>query len=160
MSTIQPPNLQFSVLCLNLIEEGGPPTLQYLFYELPLPELPYKVERFFIINCWINGRGQFRQSIRILDPSGTRKLVDTGDQVLELADSFTPQLMINQLVALSFTEPGPHWVQVYLDGNLALQYPLTIRLAVPEKKRPGVPVELQLPESDAHITRFSTRLFQ
>jgi hypothetical protein len=158
VSTIQRPNLQFSILCLNLIEEGGPPTLQYLFYELPLPKLPYKVDRFFIVNCWINGRGQFRQSVRILDPSTTRKLVDTGDQSLVLEDLSTPQLMINQIMDLPVAEPGPHWVQVYLDGELALQYPLTIRLAVPAKKLPGVPVELQLPESDPHITRFSPRI--
>ena len=89
----------------------------------------------------------------------TRKLVDTGDQSLVLEDVSTPQLMINQIMDLPFTEPGPHWVQVYLDGELALQYPLTIRLAVPEKKLPGVPVELQLAESEAHITRFSPRVF-
>jgi hypothetical protein len=149
----QRPSLQFSVMCLNLIEEGGPPTLQYLFYELPLPELPYKMERFYVVNCWINGRGQFKQSIRILDPSKTRELVDTGEQPLILDDPSTPMMITNQVEGLSISETGVYWIQSYLDGNLVLQYPLTIRIAAREKKLPGVPVELQLP-GDCCTTRF------
>ncbi len=147
------PDLQFSVTCLNLDDKEGPPTFQYLFYELPLPALPFKLDRFFLLNCWINGVGQFRHSVRILNPSRTKTLIDTGDQTFVLTDAHTPQLMINHITDFMASEAGPHWVQTYLDGRMILEYPVTVRVA--EKKRPGIPVMLQLPIPDAHITRFS-----
>src|SRR5262249_41016623 len=75
------PSLQFSVMCLDLIqEEQKPPTLQHLFYEIPIPSLPFRIGRFHVVNCWTNGRGQFQQSVKILNPTKTKILIETGQQ--------------------------------------------------------------------------------
>jgi hypothetical protein len=147
------PALQFSVMCLDLAEEERkPPTLQYLFYELPFPQLPYRMDRFHVINCWTNGQGQFWQSVKILNPARTKTFIETGEQPFTLEDPYTPQLMINIFADLEFTEQGQYWVQSFLNETLILEYPLTVRLTVGETRRTGI----RLPGSDARIKCFSS----
>ena len=46
------PSLQFSVPCLDVKEEAGkPPDFKSIFYELPLPEFPFKTD-FFVADGW------------------------------------------------------------------------------------------------------------
>jgi hypothetical protein len=142
------PSLQFSVTCLAVDDEKGPPTLQYLFYELPFPAFPFQMERFYIVNCWTNGHGEYRQAVRIVDSSKTRILVDTGAQAVPLPDPYTPFMAINQIADLRFTEAGPYWVQTFLNDTLVLQYPVTVRLAAGD-------IRIQPPDAAARIRRFS-----
>ncbi len=143
----QTPDLQSSVICLDL-DEAAAPTLKYLFFELPLPELPLHVG-FFIINIWINGRGDFKQSVRILDTSRSKSLLYTGEQPFTITDPATPQMMTNQIVDFKFAEVGQYWVQISLDGNSILEYPFTVRLEKQTKT-----VDLYLPNPAARITQF------
>ncbi|MBI2263597.1 MAG: hypothetical protein HYU64_00255 [Armatimonadetes bacterium] len=123
------PHLQFSVPCLEVKENGGPPSFQHLFYELPLPEFPFKCPPFFISNGWCNGKGEFRQSIRILAPDKQQVIIDTGEQPFTLQEQTTPFMAVNMFAEVVFKEPGICWVQTFLDGSLMLEYPLTIRKA-------------------------------
>jgi hypothetical protein len=123
------PVLQFSVLCLNLVEEANrPPTLQHLFYELPCPQLPMRMKRFHLVNGWTNGQGRFAQMVRILHPDRTQILVQTGDQEVALENSECFQLIVNVFAEIQFIAAGTYWVQCFLDGELVLEYPLTVRL--------------------------------
>lgn len=133
------PSLQFSVMCLDLIEEERkPPTFQYLFYELPFPHLPFRMDRFHVINCWSNGEGQYKQEVKILVPSRKEVFIKTGEQTFNLEDPFTPQLMINVFADLEFKEQGHYWVQTFLNEKVVLEYPLTVRL-VDTGGKPGAP---------------------
>jgi hypothetical protein len=141
---IQTPSLQFSVMCLDLVEEEKrPPTLQYLFYELPFPSLPFQMDRFHVINCWANGIGDFKQSVKILTPSKDKVFIETGEQAFTLEDPYTPQLMINVFQELQFEEEGHYWVQNFLDGKLVLEYPLTIRVIQSAKQEPKLETKLE-----------------
>lgn len=143
MST-KSPALQFSVMCLDLLEEERkPPSLQYLFYELPFPHLPFHMDRFHVINCWSNGTGDYKQSVKILVPDRSKTFIETGEQTFSLEDPYTPQLMINVFADLEFQQDGHYWVQNFLGSQLVLEYPLTIRLveggtksAPPQAKTP------------------------
>lgn len=132
------PSLQFSVMCLDLVEEERkPPTLQYLFYELPFPHLPFRMDRFHVINCWANGQGQFKQSVKILNPSKSKVFIETGEQNFALEDPYTPQLMINVFADLEFQQDGHYWLQNFLNDRLVLEYPLTVRVVDSGPKPPG-----------------------
>jgi len=136
------PSLQFSVMCLDLLEEERkPPTLQYLFYELPFPHLPFRMDRFHVINCWANGQGQFKQSVKILNPEKTKVFIETGEQTFVLEDTYTPQLMINVFADLEFQQEGHYWVQSFLNDRLILEYPLTVRVVQSVSKPPTESVE-------------------
>lgn len=139
------PALQFSVMCLNVPDDNAPPTLQYLFYELPFPELPARMPAFYVINCWVGAQGHFRQSVKIYGPNETRLLVDTGEQTVALSDSAVPFMVVNRLTETTFSEPGCYWIHNYLDGELVLRYPLLVRKAetrvripLPAEARPAL----------------------
>lgn len=122
------PALQFSVPCLEVEDtEGKPPSFRYLFYELPLPEFPYKVD-FFVANGWCNGKGQHVQSMQILK-ADKNVLVETGNQPFELKEAGTPFMAVNFFQGIVFEQPGTYWFRVNLGGRKVLEYPLTVRQA-------------------------------
>jgi hypothetical protein len=122
------PALQFSVPCLEVVDqEGKPPSFNYLFYELPLPEFPFKVD-FYVANGWCNGKGKFVQSMSILKPDKTT-MVETGDQPFELKEAITPFMAVNFFQGIVFEQPGTYWFRVNLAGRKVLEYPLTVREA-------------------------------
>ncbi|MBQ7568504.1 hypothetical protein IJT17_06850 [bacterium] len=121
------PSLQFSVPCLDIDAEGpGPQSFQKVFYELPIgAEFPYKLSYFYIANGWCSGRGRYSQTLKILNPDGTA-LLNTGEQLIELDSLEKPFMIANRLQDLVFQAPGTYKVQIFLDGELVLEYPLRI----------------------------------
>ncbi len=134
------PSLQFSVPCLAVTEDDkGPPSFNRIFYELPFPEFPFRFPKpgFFIANGWCNGQGNFVQSMRILTPE-KKTLIETGNQPFELKEVETPFMAINLFQDLPFEKPGTYWIHIYLDGELAVEYPMVVRLAEgAQKTSPG-----------------------
>ena len=126
------PALQFSVPCLEVVdEESKPPSFNYLFYELPLPELPFQVS-FYVANGWCNGKGSFVQKMEIIKPDKHTALVQTGDQPFQLTDSATPFMAVNFFQNIQFPEAGTYWFRVYLGGKKIIEYPMTVRVAKPK----------------------------
>lgn len=122
------PSLQFSVPCLNVKDpDDQPPSFEYLFYELPLPEFPFKAS-FYIANGWCSGTGTHQQSMKILKPDGNT-LVETGLQDVTLKDQNTPFMAVNYFPDLVFEGPGVYKVEVFLGESKVLTYPLTVRKA-------------------------------
>lgn len=122
------PSLQFSVPCLEVEDtDGKPPSFKYLFYELPLPEFPFKVD-FYVANGWCNGQGKFVQSMQILKPDKST-MVETGDQPFELKESAVPFMAVNFFQGIVFQEAGTYWMRVSLGGRKVLEYPMTVRQA-------------------------------
>jgi hypothetical protein len=126
------PSLQFSVPCLAVVEdEKGPPSFNRIFYELPFPEFPFRFPKpgFFIANGWCNGQGNFVQSMKILYPERDRQLIGTGKQPFDLKEIETPFMAINLFQDVVFEKPGTYWIQILLNDELAVEYPLVVRQA-------------------------------
>jgi hypothetical protein len=126
------PSLQFSVPCLEVTPgedstDQEPPSLKYLFYELPFPSFPYQAS-FYIVNGWCRGRGRHYQVVKILGPD-RKAIVETPQQDFELPDETTPFMAINRFEGIPFERPGTYWVQVFLGEQQSLEYPLTVRQA-------------------------------
>lgn len=130
------PKLQFSVPCLSVTEDQGPPSFHSIFYELPFPEFPFKFpgKGFFIANTWCNGQGRFAQELKILKPDKKKEVVKTGKQPFELKEQEVPFMAINLFQDVVFEEPGTYWIQISLADEkggiqVELEYPLVVRLA-------------------------------
>ena len=120
------PSLQFSVPCLNIPGDGSrPPTFEGIFYELPSPEFPFRLD-FFLANGWCAGLGSFIQEVRVLRPDG-QTMAQTGQQGFQLASETQPYMIVNQFQGFQFDAPGVYRIQVLLDGEVRLDYPLEIR---------------------------------
>ena len=133
------PFLQFSIPCLNVEDQKGPPSFQYIFYELPLPAFPFQFpegEGFYVANGWCNGTGAHVQRMKILDPSRENVLVDTNDQPFTLKRVEEPFMAVNFITGMRIEREGAYWMQVFLDNQLRLEYPLQVRKADSQPQPP------------------------
>ena len=124
------PRLQFSLLCLGVDEAQGPPTFQHVFQVLPADQYPYRFPPgggFFVVTGWTKGSGAHQQTTRILAGDGT-PLADSGEQPFELADH-GGSMVVQFIEGLEFPEPGGYAVEIGLDGEVVLDYPLVLALA-------------------------------
>jgi Family of unknown function (DUF6941) len=122
------PKLQFSVPCFEVeYQESQAPTLRYIFYDLPFPELPFKMS-FHLVNGWIGSKRERRQEIKILKPDGS-VFVKTGMQPLQFVDENTPFMAVNFFPDMPFDAPGLYQIVVFLEEREVLRYPLTVRIA-------------------------------
>ena len=124
------PRLQFTVPCLNVDDSKGPPSFNFVFYEMPFPEFPFQFpdgQGFYVANGWCNGKGDHVQRMKILDPSKQKVLVDTGDQPFSLKTSEEPFMAVNFISGMKFEAPGTYWIRVLLDNQVAIEYPMPVR---------------------------------
>ncbi len=122
------PKLQFSVPCFEVeYQESQAPTLRYIFYDLPFPELPFKMS-FHVVNGWISSKRERQQEIKILKPDGS-VFVKTGKQPLQFVDENTPFMAVNYFPDMPFDVPGLYQVVIFLEEKEVLRYPLTVRIA-------------------------------
>lgn len=128
--------LQFSIPCFDVdYKSGKPPSIYYMFYDLPFPQLPKTLD-FNIVNGWIGGQGSGQyQEIIILKPDGSTHLA-SGQQKLEFQDENTPFMLVNFFPKIPFEVPGPYQISVRLNGQEVIRYPLTVRV-VGQQGQPG-----------------------
>jgi hypothetical protein len=142
------PSLQFSVPCLAVVEdEKGPPSFNRIFYELPFPEFPFRFPKpgFFIANGWCNGQGSFAQSMKIMHPEKDKPLIGTGKQPFELKEIETPFMAINLFQDVVFEKPGTYWIQIFLNDEMAVEYPLVVRQADMQGQKAAAPAAAEKP---------------
>lgn len=124
--------LLYSVPSLGLDDSKGPPTFVFVTHELPLHEYPYTFPEdagFFVTNGWLGQPGTYTQRIELRDPSGGL-VAETGDRELTLVDD-RPYMAITYFMGLTFATPGKYELQVSLNGQDVLKYPLYLSVADP-----------------------------
>ena len=120
------PALLYSVLCDDVRrEDNGKFILVGLFETVGAREFPAVHPALFIINGWIAGAGSFRQYSRILDPSG-HELARDRETVFQLQTLRSRHSVIARFNNLELPQPGEYAVEILLDGDLKLRYPLVI----------------------------------
>ena len=122
------PNLQFSVLCDDVRrEENGKFILIGLFEAINSKKFPAAHQSMFIANRWCKGEGSFTQKIRVVNSKDKSLVFQTDDQVFELADIDRHHTLVSKFNNLVFPTPGKYWVELLLDGELFLNYPILLK---------------------------------
>lgn len=122
------PNLQFSVLCDDVRrEENGKFILIGLFEAINAKKFPATHIALFVVNRWCKGEGTFVQKIRIVNSKDKAIVFQTDDQPFELADIDKHHTLISRFSNLVFPMPGKYWVEVLLDKELILNYPIILK---------------------------------
>ncbi|MDA3799527.1 MAG: hypothetical protein PF692_10650 [Kiritimatiellae bacterium] len=121
------PNLQSSLLCDDVRQEkNGKFMLIGLFDRIGLPKFPISVPRLFVVNKWCSGEGEFKQQSKIIRPDGKTALL-TGKQIdVKLPNSVHTATSIEVFMNVTFQEEGVHWVEVSIEDELVIRYPLTV----------------------------------
>ncbi len=126
MATTIEPALLYSVLCDDVRrEDNGKFILLGLFETVGAREFPAVHPVLFVVNGWIGGVGNFRQYSRILDPAGA-ELARDQETAFELSTLKSRHSVIARFNNLELPRPGEYAVEVLLNGDLKLRYPLVI----------------------------------
>ena len=122
------PNLQFSVLCDDVRrEDNGKFILIGLFEAINAKVFPATHLALFVVNRWCKGQGSFLQTIRIINSKDKSTIFQSSEQAFGLADIDGHHTLISKINNLVFAGPGKYWVEVLLDGELILNYPLLLK---------------------------------
>ena len=117
------PILQYSVLC-DAIGQAQNSKLVFVGVFCLLMR-PSTMPQMFIANAWTYGKGKFRENVRILNPE-LAVMVEVPAIEFELKDQALAHINISGVGGLSFDRVGTYWVEISLDGNRILAYPLPV----------------------------------
>ena len=121
------PTLLFSVLCDDVRrEDNGKFILIGLFETIGARKFPAIHPTLFIMNCWTSGLGNFRQRSRIVDKLGNLIAEDRETGFL-LNDLKAKHRIIARFNNLKFDASGEYAVEVLLNGDLKVRYPLIVK---------------------------------
>lgn len=119
------PDLQSSLLCDDVRQErNGKFMLIGLFDVIGVPGFPTVFHRLCVVNRWCCGAGSFSQHTRILGPDGNTVLIEGKDVEIKLVDSEAIATTVEIFVNVQIKAEGTYWVEILLDNDLKLRYPL------------------------------------
>jgi len=122
------PNLQFSVLCDDVRrEDNGKFILVGLFETINARKFPATHHALSVANRWCKGQGSFTQKIRIVHAADNALIFQTEEQPFLLGDIDAQHTVLSKFGNLIFPKPGKYWVEVLLDNELFLNYPIVLK---------------------------------
>jgi hypothetical protein len=135
------PDLQASLLCDDVRQErNGKFILIGLFEIIALPAFPAVFPRLCVVNRWCCGQGTFRQRSRILRPDSDDVLVQGKEVTVRLPDSDATATSVEFFLNLQLVSEGTCWVEILLEDDLKLRYPLRVkRVTPPARPAPDAP---------------------
>lgn len=122
------PGLLYSVLCDDVRrEDNGKLMLIGLFEAIGAPKFPVVHHTLFIVNCWCSGLGRFWQKTRITDQNGNI-LAEDKETAFTLESLKDKHRIIARFNNIKFDSDGEYSIEVILNGNLKIRYPLVVKL--------------------------------
>lgn len=133
------PDLQASLLCDDVRQErNGKFILIGLYDGILVPSFPAVFQRLCIVNRWCCGEGEFEQLSRIVKPDGTTPLVQGQPVKIILPNDEASGTSVEFFINVMFEKEGTYWVEILLDNDLKLRYPLKAK-CIPVGSQPPHP---------------------
>ena len=121
------PDLQSTLLCDDVRQERtGKFILIGLFDSLGSPTFPFRHPRMFLTTRWCSGEGDFEQRTRILRPDMSSVVAEGRPIPVKLPHAEATATNVELFLNLEFHEPGTHWVEVLLDSDIKIRFPLRV----------------------------------
>jgi len=126
------PDLQSCLICDDVRQErNGKFILIGLFDAIGAPSFPLVYPRFFIVSRWCSGEGSFVQKTRILSPDDVTPAMEGKDITFTLPGPEATVTNVEVFINKSFAMEGTHWVEILLDGDLKLRFPMRVQRISP-----------------------------
>jgi len=120
------PDLQASVICEDVSQEvNGMQTLVGIINLIPARMLPVALLKLCVWTRWCSGVGRFRQNARILGVDDQHVLAESQID-FELKELEGHVTNVNLFTGVQFQQYGLHHVEIMLDQELRLRYPLPV----------------------------------
>ena len=126
------PDLQASILCDDVRQErNGKFMLIGLFDGLAVQQLPARFHKICVVNRWCCGQGDFVQRTRFIAPDENRVITEGQDVPVKLPEPNFTATSIEVFMNVGFEQEGTHWIEVLLNGQMRVRYPLMLKKVVP-----------------------------
>lgn len=136
------PDLQMSVLCDDVRQERtGKFILIGLFDVIGMPQFPALYPRVCLVNRWCSGQGVYKEKTRIVGPDNGVVIAEGQEIVMKLADPESSVTNVEFFLNLKFEKEGVYWIEILLDGDLKLRYPLRVNRVTPPPMTQGGPMQ-------------------
>ena len=113
-------------------------TLVGVINAVPAPQVPVGFLKLCMWTRWCNGIGQFKQTARILAPD--EKIIGESTLEFQLKDMEVMATNVNLFSGVQFNEYGIYHVEIYLDDQLIIRYPLpVVKFTLPGQSAPAQP---------------------
>ncbi|MCC6352554.1 MAG: hypothetical protein IT577_01635 [Verrucomicrobiae bacterium] len=120
------PDIQGSLACEDVrMELNGAQTLVGVISAIIAPQLPVRLLKLCIWTRWTSGIGRFNQEARIVSPEDDR-IVCQNQIAFQLANLDAHATNVHFFAGIQFDQHGAYHVEIRLDDELRLRYPLTI----------------------------------
>lgn len=128
------PDLQSSLICDDVRQErNGKFMLIGLFDAIHTESLPTTFARLCLVTRWCSGQGTFTQHSRIMHSDQSSILAEGKDVQVNLPSPESAATSVEVFMNVVFPAPGTYWVEILLENDLKIRYPLRINLL----KRPA-----------------------
>jgi hypothetical protein len=128
MSESMLPDLQSSLLCDDVRQErNGKFMLIGLFDGLGVPQYPAVFQKLCLVNRWCCGEGEFTQESRIVGTDGVTAVTQGKPVTLRLPSTMATATSVEVFLNVKLETPGTYWVEVLIEGDLRIRYPLQAR---------------------------------
>ena len=122
------PDLQASFACEDVrVEASGAHTIVGIINFIGAPALPIQIIKMCVWTRWSSGIGQFEQTTRLIGPDEETQLAMATTK-FQLGHEESHTTNINIFGGVQFTQVGAHHVEILLDGEMKLRFPLRVML--------------------------------
>ena len=126
------PDLQSSLMCDDVRQErNGKFILIGLYDAIGVPQFPAMFQRICVVNRWCCGQGEFKQHSRILKADGNTPMIEGKEVPVKLPNNEVTATSVEFFLNVKFETEGTYWVEILLDGDLKLRYPLKAKKVEP-----------------------------
>jgi hypothetical protein len=140
------PDLQASVLCDDVRQErNGKFMLIGIFDGLVQAANQPVCPRMCLMNRWCAGEGTFTQRTRIIAPDSKTVVAEGQPVPITLSNDQQVATTVEVFMNLTFRQEGTHWVEILLDQQLRMRYPLHVRKV--QQPHPPAPKAADHPEA-------------
>ncbi|MBI4549847.1 MAG: hypothetical protein HY714_02860 [Candidatus Omnitrophica bacterium] len=128
MATIDiKPTLQFSILCDDIRrEDNGKFMFLGLFETIGGLRFPLKHPKLYIADRWCKGVGDFTEKIRVIQEETGATLIQSKENSFELKSIDHYHTSINRFDGIVFPDAGKYFVEILLNGDLVIAYPIIL----------------------------------
>lgn len=130
------PDLQAALLCDDVRQErSGKFILIGLFDRIGTRQFPFRYPKLCFFTRWCSGEGEFTQQTRLLRPD--ESVMALGREIpVRLKNGQQSATNVEVFMNVEIQGEGMHWVEVLLDGDLKLRFPLTVQ-QLQQPQQPG-----------------------
>lgn len=121
------PDLQSSLICDDVRQErNGKFMLIGLFDAIHAKKLPLNFAKICLVNRWCSGEGTFQQRSRIVHPDQQTVLAEGKNIPVKLTSPEAVATSVEVFINVSFPAEGTYWVEILLEEDLKIRYPLRV----------------------------------